>query len=149
MGLVITYLDHQKEARRQHFEQAKRDTDARMFEARKPFNEMQLELYAQVAKVTGEIVTTTDFANPKWGENVRRFYQLFWTELSMVEDHEVKKEMEKFSTELRNITRVDDYKSKVPHLRELQQASYRLASALRASIASSWSLVLAAGSEAS
>jgi hypothetical protein len=50
-----------------------------------------------VAQVTGQLVTSSNYTSPEWTKNVRRFEQLFWTELSMVEDEGVKQAMQEFS----------------------------------------------------
>jgi hypothetical protein len=133
-----------QEARKQEAVQAERDNIARRFEAQKPFNELQLKLYRDVAKTAGELVTITDFASPEWQAALRRFQQLFWTELSMVEDERVKKAMEKFSQQLETILEADStYGVSSDEVEALQQKAYRLAHALRDSIASTWSVELA------
>jgi hypothetical protein len=143
LWIVITYLRHQKEARQAHMEQADRENKTRMFEARKPFNDKQLELYSLVAHITGKIVTTTDFSSPESKADIRRFKQLFWTELSMVEDEPVKKAMQCFSAQLETMV-VNDTEHGVGtrDFEELRQRAYRLASTLRVSIASSWQVKL-------
>ena len=142
--IVLTYLRQQKESRRQRLEQAEKDNITRMFEARKPFNDKQLALYSEVAQVTGRLVTSSNYTSPEWTKNVRRFEQLFWTELSMVEDEGVKQAMQEFSKQLALLIKEDDEGgASVNTFKALQQCSYRLASALRASIASSWLIKLA------
>jgi uncharacterized protein YoaH (UPF0181 family) len=53
IGIVITYLRHQTEAQEERLAQAERDNKARIFEARKPFNDKQLAVYSDVAGVAG------------------------------------------------------------------------------------------------
>ena len=148
--VVLTYLRDQKKAREDRLAQSERDNKARAFEARKPFHDRQLALYGDVAKVIGRLATTADRSSPEWGEDVRRFYQLFWAELSMVEDEVVKKAMESFSDKLQTIIESRSEPRLSEHdIEKLQKATYRLASALRASIASSWDMQLASFSERS
>src|SRR5258707_11162370 len=94
--IIYIYRSDKEAARAHEAAQAGRENVARMFEARKPFNEKQLALYSQAAEVTGKLVTITDFDSIEWGENNKRFRQLFWTELSMVEDDNVKAGMQAF-----------------------------------------------------
>jgi hypothetical protein len=146
--IVVTYLRHQREAQEERSAQSQRDNKARVFEARKPFNDKQLAVYSDVAGVAGKLATITDLDSSEWEQNVTRFYQLFWAELSMVEDGSVKKAMEDFSTQLQEMMKDDsEYGVGANDFTELQQRAYRLASALRASIASSWDVKLADLSE--
>jgi hypothetical protein len=143
-------IQHEEEAQQQRLAQAERDNAARKFEARKPFNDKQLAVYSDVAGVAGRLATIADLASPEWDQNIKRFYQFFWTELSMVEDESVKKAMECFSAHLQEIIKNDsEHGASAKDFEKLGQKAYQLASALRASIASSWAVNLAEGSERS
>jgi hypothetical protein len=159
--IVKTYLDHQEEAQEQRSNQEKRDNQAREtqlekdnkareFEARKPFNDRQLAVYSDTAEVIGRLATTEDPNGPEWDENIKRFYQLFWAELSMVEDNSVKKAMMTYSSHLQEIIEsAPEKRASTESFQKLEQRTYRLASTLRASIESSWDVQLADSSEKS
>ena len=140
LWVAFTYLDHQKEARQQQEEQSKRDNRTRLLEARKQFIDKQLALYIETAQIAGKLVSTdTSVPTDEWRAASRRFEQLYWTELSMVEDDNVKGAMEDFYGHL---LWVNEQSSVVPNekWREIQHSSYRLARALRTSIEASWEL---------
>jgi hypothetical protein len=108
LWIAFTYFAHQKEARALQLEQAQKENQTRMLEARKPFVQRQLELYTETSQVAGRVVTLFKIGNQEWESSVKRFYQLFWTELSVVEDQQVKEAMEGFAEHLRDT--VDAYK---------------------------------------
>jgi hypothetical protein len=144
--IVYKYFEDRREARAQQLAQADRENTTRMFEARKPFNDRQLALYTEVSQVTGRIVTTTDFDSPEWNANILRFRQLFWTELSMVEDESVKTSMLLFDEQLKVVLKQTQIDAHPEEIEILQQSAYLLASSLRASIESSWHLNLGVSS---
>jgi hypothetical protein len=89
------------------------------------------------------VVYTPD--DKEWDEAERRFWALYWSELSMVEDRRVEEAMVTFSKKLydytasRKMTKAhsqpfDDSKSKQP----LSNASLELAHAIRQSIENAW-----------
>jgi predicted DNA-binding WGR domain protein len=138
--IAYTYFDRQREAHTQQLLQLEKENKTRMLEARKPFNDRQLALYSEVSQVTGRIVTSTNFSNGEWAANVVRFWQLFWTELSMVEDERVKQAMQRFGKQLNIMIEAgrESEDAREKELKLLQQRGYQLASALRASIEDSW-----------
>jgi hypothetical protein len=144
--VAFTYLDHQKEARATQEIQSLRDNRARLLEARKPFIDKQLALYLETAQTTGKLVSTKPTDGGEWDGQVRRFEQLFWTELSMVEDEGVKGAMQAFGEKLRW---VNENKQKVRDVdfEDLKQRSYRLARALRSSIEATWDVDLSRGGQ--
>ena len=142
LWVAFTYLDHQREAPKQQEEQSIRDNRTRLLEARKPFIDKQLALYIETAQIAGKLVSTlTSYAIPEeeWRAASRRFEQLYWTELSMVEDDNVKGAMEDFYGHL---MWVNEQSSVVPPDKwsDIQNSSFSLARALRTSIEASWEL---------
>jgi hypothetical protein len=132
--------DQQREQVQQQQEQAKRDNIARLLEARKPFIAKQLELYIKTATIAGELVSAnTDVPRAEWNTSLREFEKLYWTELSMVEDDDVKNAMQDLYGKLlwanaqKEVVADDKW-------HDLQESSYRLARALRHSIENSWDL---------
>jgi hypothetical protein len=123
------YFDQQKAS----LGQEKMAQAARANEARKPFYEKQLTLYFETAKVAGMLVTE-DPASPAWDALKRRFYALYWSELSMVEDASVERSMINFETTLTNFNKDNSLGA------EVQRQAYCLSHALKESIARNWTI---------
>jgi hypothetical protein len=135
---IFTYIDHQKEARVQQTVQSVKDDAARLFESQKPFNQKQLELYMEAAQVVGRLVSADadNFGKDEWKKDVGRYNAMYWTELSMVEDEEVKRAMEQFRPVLLRTNAANTLSE--ADRGNLQTASYHLAKALNVSISSRW-----------
>ena len=135
--IAWTYLENQKHAHTDQIEQAQKENVTRLLEARKPFIDKQLALYVETSQVTGRLVSTEDYSGADWQGQFRRFEELYWTELSMVENEGVKTAMQNFALKLRWI---NSHQSAAHHtdLEDLQQLSYQLAKALRSGIESTW-----------
>jgi hypothetical protein len=86
---LYTFIDHQKEVAREADRQQSQQAATRLLEAQKPFLEKQLALYFEAAQVVGKLVTLKP-GDTEWGNNENRFWQLYWSELSMVEDGTLK-----------------------------------------------------------
>jgi hypothetical protein len=110
-------------------------------EARKPFIDKQLDLYVRTAKIAGALVATNGdiVKRDEWLAMFREFEQLYWTELSMVEDDNVKMAMQDLYPRLKWAR---DQVNVVPEAawHDVQESSYRLAKALRGSIEATWKL---------
>jgi len=138
LWVVLTYVDGQHESRR-------KENETRRLEAQRPFLEKQLALYFETAQVTGKlIVLTPDDKN--WPETEKRFWALYWSELSMVEDSGVEEAMVKFSRQLIDYTTVrksqKDHNQAIDDMQlkgNLEGAALDLAHAIRASIETRWS----------
>jgi hypothetical protein len=142
LWVAFTYLDHQKETRDQQLIQASKDNRTRMLEARKPFIDKQLALYIETAQVAGRLVSVSppEVGSGTWRTNFDRFEQLYWAELSMVEDEGVKEAMQEFAKMLRLINNVR--LTSTTEMGELKQLSYGLARALRSGIEKTWDVDL-------
>jgi len=136
-----TYLDHQKEQRVHQARQLQTDNLTRRLVAQKPFIDEQLARYIETAKVVGRLAATNNFKEKQWNEDILRFEQLYWTELSMVEDEQVKHGMQTFGKKLRYIDE-KVYPLSKEEQSELQNLSYSLALALKKSIEQSWKVDL-------
>ena len=135
--IAWTYLENQKHAQAEQIAQAQKENTTRLLEARKPFIDKQLAPYVETSQVAGKLVSTEHYSDSDWQDQFRRFEELFWTELSMVEDEGVKAAMQNFARKLRWI---NSHQSAAHHSdqEELQQLSYQLARALRSGIESTW-----------
>lgn len=131
---LYTYLDHQKGAQRDAARQSEQEATTRRIEAQKPFLEKQLALYFEAAQVAGKL-TTLKPAEDGWDANERRFWQLYWSELSMVESAAVEAAMVRLRTALDNYKRTPGDSALIE---ALDEAVYELAHAIRASIESAW-----------
>ena len=81
--VLLTYIRSQKDA---HI--------ARLFESRKPFLDLQLKLYTETAQVAGKLATA-NVGSDDWNKAVFRFWELYWSELAVVEDKRVEAGMVK------------------------------------------------------
>lgn len=124
------YFEEQEKNRQQ--QAAARDV--RFAEARKPFYEMQLNTYQKAASVAGHLAAAPANTSEEFRADRNRFYELYWSELSMVEDDEVKDRMVKLEQALAN------YEADGSKRQQLQNRVYCLAVALKSSIASSWTV---------
>ena len=147
LWVAFTYVENQRLAREQEVAQAKKENITRLVEAQKPFTYIQLQLFMEAGKVAGQLATF-DKTGEKWIDSgewkgyYTRFYQLFYTELSIVEDQEIKEAMEKFASQLEAVV-------KDPHNvnknEDLKQVAYQLARHIRASIEKTWVIDLGSG----
>src|SRR5882757_604759 len=134
--VVNGYFDQQKAS----LEQQRTAEVARASEARKPFYEKQLTLYFEAARVAGALATL-DPKSSQWADTKQRFYALYWSELSMVEDSRVEYGMVNFETTLANFDKDGSLRA------DVQRQSYCLAHALKDSISENWSINFGRGSE--
>jgi len=140
------FLKNQNAAQKADEKQREKDNITRLIEAQKPFLSLQLERYSETAKVIGQIVTLDlDSERDNWLHAEKRFWQLFYTELSLVEDKTVKKAMEKFGGTLEEYSRaIIDSKKGASAINEIKDTlkyrAYKVATALQTSIKDGWSL---------
>jgi|SRR5215468_5343799 len=138
LWVVFTYIDGQRENHRKELE-------TRRIETQRPFLEKQLTLYFEAAQVTGKLVVLTP-DEKLWEDTERRFWMLYWSELSMVEDKGVERAMVTFSKHLQGYTSarkalqeqhqpINDTQMK----QQIDGAALELAHAIRASIEARWS----------
>ena len=112
---------------------------SRRIEAQKPFLEKQLGLYFEAAKITGKLVTLTP-DDTEWAASRQRFWELYWSELSLVEDNAVESSMVKFGNHLSAYEASAKQPTDKANLQSaLHSATFHLAHALRSSLESEWS----------
>jgi hypothetical protein len=100
--------------------------ETRRIEATKPFLDLQLKLYTEATKVVATIATSTVATDVDVA--TKRFWALYWGEMSLVEDAKVESAMVAVSMAL-NQGKTGS---------ELGQQSLSLAHAIRDSLANSW-----------
>jgi hypothetical protein len=86
--VALTYFQNQKGARL-----------IRMFESRRPFLELQLKLYTETAQVAGKLAVA-DIGGDEYRKALYRFWELYWSELAVVEEQRVELAMEKIGDAL-------------------------------------------------
>lgn len=100
----------------------------RKLEATRPFLERQLKLYPEASQVAAVLATSTDATERSAAS--RRFWQLYWGELALVENQEVEAAMVAFGEAL----------NRQASPSELQSLSLQLAHACRLSLDRSWGI---------
>src|SRR5262249_7708203 len=118
-------------------------------ESQKPFLERQLAFYFEAAKVTAKLATlppiqtSDDFAKHRtledWAWARRRFWELYWGELGVVESPEVASAMVDFGTALGEVEEcVDAGGHCIEKQRGLKGYSITLSHKIRASVEQGW-----------
>jgi len=136
LWVVWTYIDNEHQAREAATQLAKRESRTRLLEAQKPFLDRQLALYFETAQVAGRLVTLPR-NDPIWQQDDKRLEELYWSELTMVEQPVVAEAMKNFRNALAAFER-----EPTPAAPQTSDALHRealgLANALRAGIKQSW-----------
>ena len=70
------YLDQRVKEQREISESTRKQQEARLLEAQKPFLVKQLDLYFETASLVGKLVTT-DPSEPNWKDLERRYWALY------------------------------------------------------------------------
>lgn len=123
---VYTYKDASRLERERRQEEVSRNAETRRIEATRPYLDLQLTLYTEATRVTATIVTSSDVSEIE--KATKRFYELFWGELALVERAQVAAAMVAFRDALETNRPVN----------ELQQLALDLAHACRDELAASW-----------
>ena len=123
---IWTYGDTRRSEIEQQEQADKRTAETRRVEATKPFLERQLKLYTEATQAAAKIATSHDESTID--ESVKRFWQLYWGELALVENKAVEGAMKRFG---------DGLRAERPR-HEMEQLSLALAHACRDSLAVSW-----------
>lgn len=121
--LKIKQLDYRREF----------DQDSRRIEAAKPFLQMRLERYREAIKAAGILASPDLHQSDEVAAAKKRFWELYWAELSMVESKEVE-------TAMVNLAKSID-PTRTEMTTPTQFATYELAHALRNSLEKNWGVV--------
>jgi len=126
VGAVISILSFNN-ARVKEAEARKSDFEKRQIEAAKPLLELRQKRYTEAVEAVS-VLATPDRHTPQELEKARkRFEELYWGELSMVEEKGVEAAMVKMRQSLNSGS-----------ASEVQQATYDLSHVLRDSLLKSW-----------
>jgi hypothetical protein len=121
VGIVISVLN---------FKVAKeKEVQSRKIEAAKPFLELRQKLYFEALNkasilASQELHTDEEIKNAK-----KRFYELYWGELSLVEESSIESDMILIAKSLES-----------GKLEETKNATYKLAHSMRKSLIKSWGM---------
>src|SRR6185369_10509268 len=110
--------------------QQAKQADAALREAQKPFLQRQTELYFEATGAAAKLATLEK--GPERDNARKRFYELYWGDLSVVEDEIVETAMVRFHDKL------DDFEKGKAEKFDLQEMSLELAHACRNSMARGW-----------
>jgi hypothetical protein len=128
--IILAVLGHLESVKKSDDERIKL-ANAQVLQAQEPFLRKQLELYSEVLKEVEKLVTLAP-TDKEWISSELRFWQLYLSELSMVESGDVEGAMVRFGGQL-NV-----YKKGGQNLQTLETCSYELAHAVRRSIQARW-----------
>jgi hypothetical protein len=128
---VYQWRVNQEEHRLQAAIQAQKENEQKWLQLQKPFMERQLQLYSEAVHITAILATAPKGDN--WESARKRFWELYWGELALVENKEVESRMVQFGNVLNSISNDDS-------ATVLQSESLGLAHAIRRSIDQSWGL---------
>ena len=134
---VYQYFDHAAGTRAVAQAQSQRDARTRLLEAQRPFLQKQLDLFFETSAVVGRLVTLDD-TSAEWDAAAKRFWALYWSELSLVEkkNGSVESAMVHFGKGLEA-----HQGARSPATRRvLEGQAYDLAHALRSEIEASWNI---------
>jgi hypothetical protein len=95
---IYTYRDTAEKSAEREIAEAKRAAETRRIEATRPYLDKQLTLYTEATKVTATIATSPDPLEVK--RATKRFRELYWGELALVERDSVAKAMVAFRVAL-------------------------------------------------
>jgi len=123
---IYTYRENARQQLAKEDAEARRTADTRRIEATRPYLDKQLTLYTEATKVTVTIATSSD--SKEIEKATRRFWELYWGELGLVEHDDVETAMVNFGKAL-------DAKEGQG---ELARLALYLAKACRAELAVSW-----------
>lgn len=91
---IYTYRDTAQQQLARAEADARRTAETRRIEATRPYLDKQLALYIEATKVTATIATSTD--SEEIEKATKRFKELYWGELALVERNDVARAMVSF-----------------------------------------------------
>jgi uncharacterized membrane protein YraQ (UPF0718 family) len=125
--------DRRLELERQASINQTKEQQSRLLEAQRPFLVKQLDLYFETASVVGKLVSI-DPSSSEWENLERRFWALYWSELSMVEHRVVEQAMKRFGDALKQFKQTKNAED----MSKMQSAAYELAHSIRSGIEAAW-----------
>jgi len=115
---------------RKYYDQRRDETDKQEIEAAKPFLELRQKRYMEAIQAVAVLASPESHPPDEVKKAQKRFWELYWAELSMVEEAKVEGAMKKMGD------RLNPSLNPTPQ----QNAAYELAHALRDSLIESWGI---------
>jgi hypothetical protein len=134
LWVLYQYVDQKRQKNKADAESAAHEAETRSLESRKPFLELKLRLYVETTQVVGKLVAEP-IASEEWRNAEKRFWSLYWSELSMVESESVEFTMIAIGKSVRACRETGEEAKKTG----LRNGSYKLAHQIRAEIETDWS----------
>ncbi|MCU0444655.1 MAG: hypothetical protein MUE85_07020 [Microscillaceae bacterium] len=91
----------------------------------------QQQAYEEIGNIVSNVVNSTDDTT-QFNQNLKKFREIYWGKLVLVEDDSVEIEMIKFNAE------TQDFKEGVRNKEDLMRRGYKLIKTCKKSINSSW-----------
>ena len=137
-----TYFDSQRQANQQEQSAREKEQRSQLLQAQQPFLEHRWKAYIETSGVAGALVALEP-ADPAWTQAEKRFWELYWSELAMVETPDVESAMVDFGGRLNAVgASLAKNQAGLANARsQLNASALRLARALKESIQSSWGIV--------
>nr|ART41056.1 L367 [uncultured bacterium] len=129
IGVLVTYVQYSGTAslqRQQLLENEKNEIRAASRESLKPFNEKRILLYTEASNVVAKLANLGEGEERQAAR--KRFFELYWGELALVEDKQVESAMVYFARALQ------EYEQNPSSNAELQKQSLNVAHAFRESL---------------
>jgi len=107
-------------------------SDTKTKEYQSPIWDVQIKTYAELSRIVSRL--TNEFDTLEWEKDKRRFYELYWGEMILVEDSEVEKAMVEFGNRLYDFDQLKETKQMQESMIELRKYAHNVSYALRDSI---------------
>lgn len=107
-------------------------SDTRTKEYQKPLWEAQTRLYFEVTSIAARLTNEFDLNN--WERDKKRFYELYWGQMILVEDEDVEKAMVEFGKRLYDFDQLTNTEEMQKSMKNLRVYAHKLSYACRASI---------------
>ena len=109
------------------------------FEAIAKFKEIQLTKYKEATEIVSNVVYEENYETVEFKKNLKRFWQLYWVELSSVEDSEVESTMKELGDYIKVLENRNFESITKSEETELQNLGYDVAQAIKKS-SKNWEL---------
>lgn len=133
----------QENIKRSELRQRKLELDkislSQKFEAISKFKEIQLTKYMEAAETVSSLVHTEEYQSAEFKKGLKRFWQLYWVELSAVEDGDVEGRMKELGDYIRTLGNRGFESITDSEKKDLQDLGYEVAQAIKVSY-KNWSL---------
>ena len=110
-----------------------KELQQRRFEALAKFKEIQYVKYKEATETVSAIIYTDDFQSDEFKKGLKRFWQLYWVELSSVEDAAVESAMKRLGDHIQKLEDRQFENLTEEEQTSLQHLGYAVAQAIKES----------------